>query len=78
LPPNKPWALVFRSAATLPIDFDLSVNGRKAAHVRLEPGDDWHETRVDLPPPGAPSVEIVLGASDTERASYQIWAVSAP
>jgi hypothetical protein len=76
--PEKPFVLVLRSAPTAKAELDVLSSGKILGHVRLTPRDGWVETRVTLPPPGASEITIELGPSATERALFQIWAVSAP
>ena len=78
LAPGKPLVLLLRSAPTAKSEFDVLSAGKILGHVRLTPGDGWVETRVTLPPPGAPEIALVFGPSTTERALFQIWAVAAP
>lgn len=76
--PDKPLVLIFRSAATKDIAFDISLPGQRAVPVKLASSDDWLETRVTLPAPHSESVLVQLGPSTDERASFQIWAVVSP
>ena len=78
LAPNQPFQLVLRSAPTAKVEFDILSSGKAVAHVKLAPNDGWVETRVVLPPPGAPEVKLEFGTSTTERALFQVWAVAAP
>jgi len=78
LSPSKPLVLILRSAPTQKAEFDVRSSGHTLGHVQLTANDGWVETRVTLPPPGAPEVTLELGPSKTERALFQIWAVSAP
>jgi len=78
LAPEKPLVLVLRSAPTAKTEFDVLSSGKAIAHVKLSPRDGWVETRVVLPPPGSSEVTLEFGASPTERALFQIWAVAAP
>jgi hypothetical protein len=78
LKPEKPLILIFRSAATADNDFDVFAPAGRAVHVKFVASDDWLETRVTLPAPHTTSVALRLGPSTNERASFQIWAVSAP
>jgi hypothetical protein len=78
LQPEKELILIFRSAATADNEFDVYSPAGRAVHVKLVASDDWLETRVTLPAPRATNVALRLGPSTNERASFQIWAVSAP
>jgi hypothetical protein len=78
LMPNEPLRLVLRSAPTAKADFDILSSGKVLAHVQLKPKDGWLETRVTLPPPGASELTLEFGASTSERALFQVWAVAAP
>jgi hypothetical protein len=78
LAPEKSLILVLRSAPTAKTEFDVLSSGKAVGHVRLTPKDGWVETRVTLPPPGAPEITLEFSASTTERALFQIWAVAAP
>ncbi|HEY0465079.1 MAG TPA: hypothetical protein VGC79_12755, partial [Polyangiaceae bacterium] len=78
LAPGKPLVLVLRSAPTAKAEFDLLSSGKTLGHVQLTPNDGWVETRVTLPPPGAPELTLEFGPSTSERALFQIWAVTAP
>ncbi|HKO52493.1 MAG TPA: hypothetical protein VJV79_32520 [Polyangiaceae bacterium] len=78
LAPSKPLVLVLRSAPTARAEFDVLSSGKALARVRLTPKDGWLETRITLPPPGAPEITLEFGASTSERALFQIWAVASP
>ena len=78
LTPDKPLILVLRSAPTAKAEFDVLSSGKILGHVKLTANDGWLETRVTLPAPHAHEVTLELGPSKTERALFQIWAVSAP
>ncbi|HYP74885.1 MAG TPA: hypothetical protein VER12_02950 [Polyangiaceae bacterium] len=78
LTPGKPVVLVLRSAPTTKSEFDVRSFGKALGHVKLTATDGWLETRVTLPPADGTSLTIELGPSTTERALFQIWAVSAP
>jgi len=78
LAPNKPVTLVLRSVPTAKSEFDVLSSGKPLAHVKLTPSDDWVETRVTLPPPGASEMTLEFGPGNTERALFQVWAVTAP
>ena len=75
---DKPFELIIRSAPTAASEFDVSVSGKVVGHVRLTAKDGWEETRVVLPAPGATEISVELGAGSSERALFQIWAVTAP
>ncbi len=78
LEPEKPLTLIMRSAPTAVTEFDVSVAGKVAGHVRLSPHDGWVETRVTLPAPHAGTVSLGFGPGASERALFQVWAVAAP
>jgi len=78
LEPGKSLTLLIRSAPTHASDFDILSSGKRAGHVHLTPHDGWVETRVTLPPPPESEATIVFASGDSERALFQIWAVSAP
>jgi hypothetical protein len=78
LAPDKPLVLILRSAPTAKAEFDVLSSGKTLGHARLTANDGWVETRVTLPPPGASEVTLEFGPSKTERALFQIWAVTAP
>jgi hypothetical protein len=78
LQPDKPLVLILRSAPTASAEFDVLSSGKVLGHARLTAHDGWVETRVILPPPGATEVSLEFGPSKTERALFQIWAVTAP
>lgn len=78
LPPDKPFVLILRSAPTAKTEFDVSSSGKTLGHAQLTAHDGWVETRVALPPPGAAEVTLEFGPGKTERALFQIWAVTAP
>ncbi len=78
LEPQKPLSLVLRNVPTAVSEFDVLMDGKRVAHVKLSPSDRWVETRVVLPPPGASEVSVEFAAGTGERAQFQIWAVAAP
>ena len=78
LTPERAFSLVLRSAATQATDLDVLVPGAPAVHLHLAPSDGWRETRVTLPAPHASNSTVTLGSSNTERASFQLWAVETP
>ncbi len=78
LSPEMPLTLLIRSAPTTATEFDVEVSGQPAGRVQLRRGDGWQETRVTLPAPHADHATVVFGASASERALFQIWAVATP
>jgi hypothetical protein len=78
LTPGKPFSLLLRSAPTAKVEFDVLASGKALAHVRLTPNDGWVETRVSLPAPETRELTLEFGPSTTERALFQVWAVTPP
>ena len=78
LEPGKPLSLILRNVPTAASEFDVRIGGKQAAHVRLEASDAWLETRVSLPAPTSSELSIEFSASTSERAEFQLWAVTSP
>jgi hypothetical protein len=67
-----------RNVPTAASEFDVLIDGKPAAHVRLKASDAWLETRVVLPAPSASEITVELAPATTERAQFQFWAVTQP
>lgn len=76
--PRRGWSLLIRSAPTASSEFDVSISDKVVQHVKLHASDGWTETRVSLPATEDTEVEVVFGAGTSERAIFQVWAVTAP
>lgn len=75
---GKPLTLIIRTAATAPSEFDVTSAGKPLARVKIAASDGWTETRVTLPAPASSDLPLKFEAGTSERAPFQVWAVSTP
>jgi len=72
--PGRPLKLIVRAAPVADLVIPVSVDGKRAAPLRLPRTDGWLEVGIELPPPASNEIVIELGASG-ERVLYHAWAI---